>query len=128
MGTRIICLGNQDLSSDRYGHDTYTHLSKRGFKCSFCDSVDGFMHLMEEEDAPESIILIDAVRGLETTREIMPEELTNNPRTSLHDFDIGFFLRLKEALGESIGYRIIGIPQRKITEDTIDAVVRLIHQ
>ena len=35
---------------------------------------------------------------------------------------------LKEALGESIGYRIIGIPQRKITEDTIDAVVRLIHQ
>ena len=65
----------------------------------------------EDWDIPEEMIAIDAVAGLD--RVAVFDNLSgfeNTPRLTLHDFDLGLYLKYLQKLGRLKKIKIIGIP------------------
>ncbi len=69
------------------------------------------------EDLPEEMIAIDTVIGIDKVKVIDNiDDVINGKIYSLHDFDIGFNLKLMKKLGRMKNVKIIGIPAG-LTED-----------
>lgn len=65
----------------------------------------------EEWDIPDTLIMIDAVKGLGHVAEFSDlKNFSESPRISLHDFDIGSYLKYLKKLGKLKKIKIIGIP------------------
>ena len=64
-------------------------------------------------DTGENVILLDVVQGINKVELIANNQidyLTTSPRTSVHDFDLGFQLKYLKKLGKIGRVTIIGIP------------------
>lgn len=69
--------------------------------------------VLEAADGGRNVFILDVAKGLRGNRvEIIDdfELLKEKKLTSLHDFDVGFFLRLLAAAGEAPRVKIIAIP------------------
>jgi Ni,Fe-hydrogenase maturation factor len=74
-----------------------------------------FQHLDPTENLPEEphLILIDTILGLKSVRTLNETELDkiqSSPQVSMHDFDLGFQLKLMKKLDKIQKVTIIGIP------------------
>lgn len=69
----------------------------------------------------DDFIILDAVSGISSVQLIDINNLETSNIYSLHDFDLGFFLKLKKELGK-LNVKIIGIPQNLKTNELKKAV------
>lgn len=74
-----------------------------------------FIHIKPNDDIPceESMIFVDTVVGVDNIVQINETNLSQfvlPPRTSAHDYDLGFQLRYLHKIGKVKHFTIIGIP------------------
>lgn len=103
----IICLGNEMVDEDSLGPYLAGKLKNPGIR--HVRTVDEFERACEEND---SLIVIDTAEGIEEITVLEgPESLQNSPIATLHDYDIGFSIRLMQKLGTLPNIRIIAVPK-----------------
>lgn len=89
---KVWCFG-----SSVEGDDLAWRVGKElGLKCT------GNVHDLESGD-----VVVDVVRGLEEIRFVRLDELVSDKSLSVHDFDLGTYLRLMKGI---LKVRVIGIP------------------
>jgi len=78
-----------------------------------------FVCVKPNEDLPfsegENVVIMDAVYGLTSVALLSlddPDSLTLPPRTSTHDFDLGFQLKYLKKLGRIGKVKLIGLPMK----------------
>ncbi len=107
---RIYVFGNQDVPEDSWAFDYMEKLQQD-------ISAVEFIFIKPNEDLPfasdENIVILDAVEGIKKLtlfEDAATEKIKPSPRTSVHDFDLGFQLKYLKKLGKLGKITIIGIP------------------
>lgn len=82
-----------------------------------------FVVVKPNEDLPfedqEDLVIMDAVAGITEARLLTEKDfdkLKLSPRTTVHDFDLGFQLKLLKKLGKLGKVTILGIPMTGKTD------------
>ncbi len=106
----IYVFGNQDLEEDNTAIKAAHQLEKK-FK------EHTFIFVSPNADVPfageDHVIIMDTVEGLDSIRIIEDKDLDRlipPPRTTVHDFDLGFQLKYLKKLGMLKKVTIIGLP------------------
>jgi hypothetical protein len=86
-----------------------------------------FQHLDPTENFPEeeNLILIDTIVGIDKVCVLGLGDLDKvelSPQCSLHDFDLGFQLKLMKKLGKLKDVKIIGIPANYDEKKAIEEI------
>lgn len=121
---KVYIFGNQDLESDNVA----ISLSKKVKK----DDDIEFIYIKPNEDVPfvneEHVVLIDVILDLKEVTvfdESSIDKLVLSPRSSVHDFDLGFQLKYLKKLGMLNKVTIIGLPMLgSIDYDSIHSILR----
>jgi len=108
---KVYVFGNEDLPEDNKAIIACKKLKKTEKDISF-------IFVKPNEDVPfigeKKIIIIDTVLGVDEVLLIKDEDLEKlsaSPRTSVHDFDLGFQLKYLKKLKKIGDVEIIAIPQ-----------------
>ncbi len=117
---KVYLFGNEDHPQDNYSFRAVEHLKTMvGDESSVYNNID-FEIVKPNQDLPfnenENIILMDTVEGIDKTvllDDKSIDKLVNSPRTSVHDFDLGFQLKYLKKLGKIGNVSIIGLPKDK---------------
>ena len=106
----VYVFGNEDLDFDNLAIKLARELGE-GFK-----EVD-FKFVKPNQDLPfergEDVYILDQVQGLDQIKILTEDDvdkLVLAPRTSVHDFDLGFQLKYLKKLGKLGRVTIIGLP------------------
>lgn len=91
-----------------------------------------FIHLDPTEPFPEEkhLILIDTIINASKISILTEKDLNriqSSPNYSLHDFDLGFQLKLMKKLGKLKKVTIIGVPADCEEENAIDEIRKIIN-
>ena len=121
----VYLFGNQDVPQDNKAFEVARKLDGK---------VDGieFVVVKPNEDVPfadeKHVVIIDTIQGIqdiEIIDENNLEKLVLSPRSSVHDFDLGFQLKYLKKLGKLHKLTIIGIPQKgKVDYSLIQSMLR----
>ena len=111
---KILCFGNEFIEGDTLAKEI-ANLDVEGIefvKCNHPDEILGF-------DEP---IILDVVKGIKEPILIEdPEQLKGRKISTMHDFDLGFFIKLITAVDSEIRLKVIGIPMegdaKELTEE-----------
>lgn len=111
----LYVFGNEFLEEDRKARELSSMLE--GFNVVHCRSPDELLECEEDE-----ILILDVVSGIKKPMIITDiEQIKTTKMLSLHDFDLGFFLKLMKEMGMDKKIKIIGIPPsgdlKKIKEE-----------
>ena len=118
---KVYCFGNEFLKEDSLAKEIADSISIEGVefvKCS--DSSEIF--LQEKE-----IVILDVVEGISEVVVFDDiDKLKDNSIVTLHDFDLGFFLKLMKGIDQIGKVRIIGVPMKgdkeRIKKDVIKKI------
>jgi Ni,Fe-hydrogenase maturation factor len=100
----ILCFGNPYLKQDNLAIKLGEELKKE-FKVEFLTAPEQLTNYSD------NIIILDVVKNIKEPIIITDiSQLKSNNLTSLHDFDLTFFLKLMKQLNKEIKINIIGIP------------------
>jgi len=118
---KVYVFGNIDLDFD----------NKALLPLQATDRIE-FVNVKPNEDLPfyngEDAVIMDAVEGLTKVKLIQNNQLDKiilAPRTTVHDFDLGFQLKYLKKLGRLGKVTIIGLPMRgKINYNLIHSILR----
>jgi hypothetical protein len=102
----IYVFGNEYLEFDNFAKEIANEIKG---KANFihCRTPDFLLDVDEEE-----ITILDVVKGIKKTTIIKDiSRIKANKLLSLHDFDLGYFLKLMKEMGTELKVSIIGIPQ-----------------
>ena len=107
---KIYILGNPTFEQDALPVKLLPKLQKELPQFSF-------QHIDPTENLPEEdhLILIDTILGLKEVRTLDEnnlEKIENSPQVSMHDFDLGFQLKLMKKLSKINKVTIIGVPEQ----------------
>lgn len=122
---KVCVFGNQDLSEDNVALEIAEELSKN------VENVE-FVFVEPNEDVPfaneERVVIMDVVEGINKVKvfnEGSIDRLILSPRTSVHDFDLGFQLKYLKKLGKLNDVVIIGLPRnKKVSYSSIQSILR----
>jgi Ni,Fe-hydrogenase maturation factor len=104
---RFYCFGNECLEYDSLAKEIISELHIPGIEFIKCDSPDEI--LLEQEQ----INILDVVEKIDEVMIINDIGiLRDNKISSLHDFDLQFFLKLMKETGQIKKVRIVGIPAK----------------
>ena len=109
----IYIFGNAEVSDDRAALDVATKLAKDFPELNF-KPVPPNADL--PVDGSGELIMIDVVEGIDRIQIITEknlEQLILPPRSSVHDFDLGWQLKYLKKIGELSRFTIIGLPLGK---------------
>ena len=113
---RVYVFGNRDVPGD---NNTFIVASK--LKSIF--KTLEFVEISPNQDLEVSneahLMILDAIEGLDQVEVFTETDLDNlilSPRSSVHDFDLGFQLRYLKKLGKLNKVIIIGLPMRDVTD------------
>ncbi|MFH1290717.1 MAG: hypothetical protein ABIH92_04895 [Nanoarchaeota archaeon] len=84
-----------------------------------------FIHLDPTENLPEEehLILIDTILNLKEIKVLTNiDKIQSSPNVSMHDFDLGFQLKLMKKLGKIDKVTIIGVPDKGDEEQTLNKI------
>ncbi|HLC50222.1 MAG TPA: hypothetical protein VJI97_02235 [Candidatus Nanoarchaeia archaeon] len=116
----LYVFGNEFLDDDKLAGIVSNNL-KGNFKVERCRSPDDLL------DAGKEIVILDVVKGIKEPIIIKDiSKIKSRNLMSLHDFDLGFFLKLMEGMGINKKIKIIGIPQKGNAKDIAKEVERWI--
>lgn len=121
----VYVFGNEDVIEDNL---VFTAMKKLEGKIPNVQ----YITVKPNEDLPfaneESVIIMDTVMGVDEVRVITEkniDKLILSPRTSVHDFDLGFQLKYLKKLGKLREITIIGLPKTgKINHLRIQSILR----
>ena len=107
---KVYVFGNQDMLEDSWAHKHTEKLSADFPKIKF-------IFIKPNEDLPfvdeKQIVIMDAGEGISKARifeDADPDKIKLSPRTSVHDFDLGFQLKYLKKIGKLGKITILGIP------------------
>ena len=100
----IYVFGNPDEALDNRVFEVIKHFPQYNFK-----------FIPPNADLPNvsPIVILDTVYGLNQVTlltEVDLDKLSNSPRTTAHDYDLGFQLKYLRKLGKINKVNIVGIP------------------
>ena len=122
MTNTIYVLGNPLLREDSLPLKLLPKLRER-FKNAAFKEIDPSENLPEEEH----LVIIDTIINCEKVcvlKEI--DKIETEPRYSLHDFDLGFSLKLMKKLGKIKDVTIIGVPQMIRPDEALEQIAEII--
>lgn len=106
----IYVFGNRDDSDDKIGFEVVKKLELKYPNINF-------KIINPNQDLPfdngEDVVIMDAVAGLtqpELIRDSQVQKILTPPRSTVHDFDLGFQLAYLKKLGRLGKVTIIGLP------------------
>ena len=104
---KILVFGNPYLKEDSLAVKVGKQLSIKGFEVVNCSNPDDLLN----HDLSNSIIL-DVAQGISKATFFTDiDSLEFSVIFSLHDFDLGFFMKLLKETGKIKKVNIIGVPQ-----------------
>ena len=115
---KILCFGNEFVEQDSLAKKLADELKIDGVEFIKCDSLDRIKG---------DIIILDVVKGLNDVRLIPLEKVKDFHPVSLHDFDLGTELKLRQSIGEINQVTIIGIPMSGDTDSIKQGIIKLIN-
>ena len=92
-----------------------------------------FQHLDPTENFPEeeNLVLIDTIVGIDKVRVLTLADLDKvelSPQCSLHDFDLGFQLKLMKKLGKLKDVKIVGVPADYDEKKAVEEIERVLNE
>ena len=103
---KLFVFGNEYLSGDSFALEV-ADLLKDECEIIHCRSPEDLLDVDDEE-----IIILDVVRGVERPVLITDvDKIKTRSLISLHDFDLGFFIKLMRKIGIKKIVRILGVPE-----------------
>lgn len=122
----ILCFGNPYLKDDSLAIRIADYFAKHPIKdIEFikCVAPDEVLNYTGKE-----FFILDVVKDLKEPRLFDNiDQIEANNLVSLHDFDLGFFLKLMKETGKIDTVKIIGIPMDATVKDVKDEVIGLIR-
>ncbi|MEE9323452.1 MAG: hypothetical protein V3U72_02810 [Candidatus Aenigmarchaeota archaeon] len=123
MNKTILCFGSYN-EGDTLAFEIYDSLKGcvDGKNLVKCKSPFELAEHMERED----VIILDVVKGIKEIRVFDSlEEFKKTQTVTLHDLDLGFFLKILENVKDA-KFRIIGIPFGKNKEEVLGDIRNII--
>ena len=109
---KVFCFGNEFLENDSLAKEIADELVIDDVEFIKCDSPD---EIFLEEGR---IVILDVVEGIDDVMLIEDiNKLSDDGICSLHDFDLRYFLKLKDKIGQIDNIKIIGIPMKGDKEE-----------
>lgn len=119
---KILVFGNKFLECDSMALKIAEILKNESVEFQICEDISQILETNEEE-----MTLMDVVYSIEEPMIIEDiKKLKVNQSLSLHDFDLAYFLKLLEEIGQIKKIRIIGIPQKGNPEEIAEKVRKLL--
>ncbi len=122
-GIKIYIAGNPLIRKDNLPLRIMPHLQKKFPKLDFEE--------IETENLPEEkdLNIIDTVIGIDDVQMIKDiDAIVTGKVYSLHDFDLGFNLKLMKKMGKLKSVKIIGVPPHLNEEKAMDGISRAIRK
>lgn len=122
---KVYVFGNPDIPEDNKALGAVEMLKNK------VKNVE-FIYVSPNEDLPFSeerkVVIMDVIQGIDKVKLIDLKDanrLILPPRTSTHDFDLGFQLKYLKKLGKLKKIKIIGIPTKgKVGYFIIQSILR----
>lgn len=122
---KVYVFGNQDILDDKGALMVAQKLKARVTNINF-------VFIKPNEDLPftdeKNVIIMDVIKGIDKITTLDSDDinlLQLSPRTSAHDFDLGFQLNYLKKLGKLNKIKIIGLPYgKKVNYLTIQSILR----
>ncbi|MFC1454797.1 hypothetical protein ACFLQI_01770 [Candidatus Undinarchaeota archaeon] len=116
---KILVFGNEFYSEDSLAKELLAGVDD----AVMCDSPED---ILKYSESGEDFVIVDVVKGLDKVRPVTVDELKSPSSSSVHDFDLSFYLQLLQKTGKLTNVKIIGIPpsgdRSKIKKDLFDAL------
>ena len=123
MTTKIYCFGNEFVYDDALAKSIVDEISYPGVEFVKSNQPE---ELMNEEGR---IIIIDVVKDIDKVILITDiEQLKSRDLFTLHDFDLGYFLKLMQSMSTLKEVKIIGIPQQGDKEKIKEGIMEELHK
>ncbi len=114
----VFVFGNPDLPEDSLPIRLLPKLKKR-----FSDIDFQIKDPNEDWDIPEEMVVIDTVTGIDRVTVFSDlEHFASAPRLTMHDFDLGSYLKYLKKLGKLKNIKIIGVPPTLAESEALDQV------
>jgi Ni,Fe-hydrogenase maturation factor len=122
---KVYVFGNEDLAEDRRAFEVAKKLNGKIKDIEFVD-------VKPNEDVPfideNFVVILDVIQGIKKVIEIHDNKLDKlilPPRSSVHDFDLGFQLKYLKKINKIGKVIIIGLPMKgKIDYFLIQSILR----
>jgi Ni,Fe-hydrogenase maturation factor len=122
---KVYVFGNEDLPEDRRAFEVAKKLEGKIKEVQF-------VKVKPNEDVPfideKFVVILDVIEGIKNIIEIHDDDLDKlilPPRSSVHDFDLGFQVKYLKKIGKIGKVTIIGLPMReKIDYFLIQSILR----
>ena len=102
----VLVFGNPFVKGDAVGQELSPLLEKKGFTVVKCSAADELLFYLDRDFA-----ILDAAKGIRRTTLFSDAKMVEAGKlVSLHDFDLGFFLKLLARTGLRKKVRIIAVP------------------
>jgi Ni,Fe-hydrogenase maturation factor len=107
---KVYVFGNALLEEDNLAIRIAKELEIEGVEFEIVQDINDI--IMMEQNL-EDFVMMDVVKGLKEVKVMTDiSKIQADNIYSLHDFDLGYFLRLKHALGHISHIRLIGLPMK----------------
>ena len=105
INMKVYCFGNEFVKDDALAKEIVNDISLPNVQFIKTDRPEV---ILEEKD---KIVILDVVKGIKELTIITDiDSLKDRNIVSLHDFDLGFFLKLMKTAGTIKDVHIIGLP------------------
>ena len=105
----VLCFGNPYLKGDSLASELAHELQVPGYqfiRCQFADDIFNYKDL-------EEIYILDVVEGIDNVQLITDiDKIKRHKSLTMHDLDLGFFLKLMKAIGKLEKIKRIGLPTK----------------
>ena len=119
----VLCFGSY-IEGDNLAFEIYDSLKDKLQDKNLvkCRSPFELAEYLEKED----VIILDVVKGIKSVRVFNNvEEFKNTQTVTIHDMDLGFFIKILETVKKA-KYMIIGIPFGKKINEVLEDVTKII--
>ena len=117
----ILVFGNEFLKKDSMAKKLACSIKSKEINFVECNSVNDIL----KQDG--TLTIMDVVEGIKKPMIIEDiDRLEANKLVSLHDFDLGFFLKLLKETGKLKNVRIIGVPEKGAISELKKQILKLI--
>jgi Ni,Fe-hydrogenase maturation factor len=101
----ILCFGNEFVKSDALAKEMAEELIIEGVEFIKCDNLNDVL------DREGEVYILDVAKGI-TEIKLFDDisKINTNSIISLHDFDLGYFLKLMKEIGKIEKINIIAMP------------------